>query len=186
MALRALLLPLAVLLVAAPAAAQPDSTRTVVIYHEEAPAERPPNRGWLGSGPGTSSGGLGFAGHLTLTRNGHVLSLRSAASFSLLGELVCAVWGPEPECSVSVVDGGVLYGRALVDTPKAFVSVGVGAGVVDAVGRDRPVSWAVPIEVQARRSVTPWLGLGVYGFGSVNGTRPFGGVAFSVQVGEMR
>ena len=185
-----LLLPLAALLAAGPALAQPapapDSAWAAAVRLSEAPPVRSADRAWLGSGMGVTSGGLGMAGGLTYTRAGHVLSLRGAMSVNPLAEVFCFLGAPETDCPPSMMDGGLLYGRALVDTPDAFVSVGAGVGAAQAIREGAPVTFAVPVEVQAQRVVAPWLGLGVYGFASLNGTRSFGGIALSVQVGELR
>lgn len=164
-------LALLLLALAAPAAmAQPDP--------------KPPasERVWYAAGVGAASGGTGLAAHWTLVTGRHAFSLRSALSFSLLGELVGAIIGRD---GGSAYDFGLLYGRPLVDTQQTFVSVGAGVGLVQRMRDEGPAALGLPLEVQATARLTSWFGIGVYGFGNVNRMRSFGGVALALQVGQL-
>ena len=156
---------------------------------ESGPAEavRPAERVWYGGGAGLTVVGVGAVSHLTYTRGRHAVSLRSAVSADLVAALTCATGTSETSpCPVVVLDLGVVYARPLVDAGGTWVSVGAGLGGAATLAEDGPGGFAIPPEVQARQRLTSWLGVGLYGFGSVNGQRSFVGGAFEVVVGDLR
>ena len=173
-----LLAALASVGVASAQPAPPDSSGTS--------GSRPPERAWYGGGLGLSGVGVGGASHLTYVRGRHAVSLRTAVSADLLAVLSCAADGSEAPCPVFVVDLGLVYSRPLVDAPGTFVSVGAGLGAAATLAEDGPAGLAIPLEAQAHQRLTSWLGVELYGFGSLNGQRSFAGVAVGVVVGDLR
>lgn len=123
----------------------------------------------------------------------HVFSLRTAAVTELFGD--------------TAGDLGVLYGRATTG-PNGHASFGIGLAAVfvdytpddldlcglfgdpddcSEDGRNESVrAVGVPLEVQLFWRPLAFVGLGVYGFANLNPEAPFAGVAFGLQLGDLR
>ncbi|MBS1914152.1 MAG: hypothetical protein JST22_19345 [Bacteroidetes bacterium] len=141
-----------------------------------------PSRIWGTAGLGYSS--LGFiSGAVTASyQAGHnILSLRGTENSD--GLFNDDYW-----------DIGLLYGYG-TEQQDYDISVGLGVAVVGGseghglFGGERttlPTVFGLPFEARAFWHITNWLGLGVYGFANVNGTRSWVGATASLEIGSLR
>ena len=91
-------------------------------------------------------------------------------------------------------DTGLLYGRGT--RTRAFETwAAVGVGLADGTrssgslfGQNDPLSSVVGVPLEAHLTWTPanWFGVGLYGFGDVNHSQSFGGVALGVELGLLK
>ncbi len=146
----------------------------------DAAAQGNPSAYWLTAGLGLGSrGGAGAIGG-TYQFGGNLLTLRGAGTIALSGD---ELW-----------DVGLLYGRA-TRPGVVHLSLAVGVALVGGVRREGslfdpqeriPATIGLPLEIHASLRLLPLLGVGLYGFGNLNGEEPFAGVAAAVQIGRLR
>jgi hypothetical protein len=141
---------------------------------------RPPTY-WLNGGIGVSRrGAAGIVGG-SYQFGGNLLSARGAGTVAVFGD---ELW-----------DLGLLYGRA-TRPGVVHLSLAAGVGIVGGVRpaggsifdpQERiPTTVTLPIELQLFFRPTGILGVGVYGFASLNEEESFGGAAAAVQIGRLR
>jgi len=116
----------------------------------------------------------------------HLFSLRYAHSYEI------NILGPSP--SNEVLDIGVLYG-IIAKNEIGFASVSAGLGGVKGIKRvsagpteyigESVFTTGVPLEAQLFWNPVSFFGLGLYAFANANLERPFGGVLFCVQAGNL-
>ena len=83
-----------------------------------------------------------------------------------------------------VVDYGILAGVGSSPGGPVHVSVALGVGAV-ADGFEG-TKFTVPLEVQMFWRFAKFMGIGVYGFASVNDAESFGGATFALEFGKLR
>lgn len=145
---------------------------------QEGATEGPSDRWWLtaGLGPGSEAFAGVVGADIALDR--HLFSLRGTATADVLGP---GYW-----------DVGLLYGRtARWDRWAAGASVGlgiVGGDRSSGLGGSEPLGTHLGVPVAARMSWYPasFAGLGAYLFGNFNAEQTFGGMALTVELGELR
>lgn len=148
---------------------------------EQAPVTRRDTY-WLGAGLGVGSEDFGGNLNASYQFGANLISFRVASSAGLFHD--------------ESTDFALLYGRATrgaEDRHLLSAALGVamvdgceGGGVLSGGCRDVSTVVGLPLELQAFWRPGKVVGLGLYGFANLNGTRSFAGVTVSLQVGRLR
>jgi hypothetical protein len=131
---------------------------------------------WMGGGYGRAAAGQfesaeeAFTFNVSAQRGHLLLSSRIAAVSSSIFD---TTW-----------DLGLLAG--LASSPAGPIHVGAGLGLGYAEPTPGRGVFTVPGELQVFWRVTRFLGLGLYGFATLNGTDSFGGATLAFQLGRLR
>jgi hypothetical protein len=146
--------------------------------HAQAPAIKAAPRFtlWLGGGYGR-----GAAGQFEGAEEAFTVNVSAQRGHLLVSSRVAAV-------SSSIFDTswdlGLLAG--LASSPGRPIHLGAGLGVGYAEPTASRGVFTVPVELQAFWRATRFVGVGLYGFATLNGTDSFGGAALAFQVGRLR
>jgi hypothetical protein len=146
--------------------------------HAQAPATRAAPRVtlWMGGGYGRGAAEQ-FAG----AEEAFVVNLSAQRGHLLLSSRVAAV-------SSSIFDTswdlGLLAGLASAGRHPIHVGAGLGLGYAEPMPGKGVVT--VPAELQVFWRPTAVVGVGLYGFATLNSTDSFGGAALAFQVGRLR
>jgi len=136
---------------------------------------------WLGVGLGVGSEDAAGSINGSYQFGASVISLRAGVTA-----------GPYDD---GFIDYAVLYGRATRPAGKKYhASAGLGIGLLDGCEREGGLSdcsgvstvLGLPLELQASWRPGSLVGLALYGFANLNGTRSIAGLTLGLQVGRLR
>jgi hypothetical protein len=147
-----------------------------------------------------ASGGLGFAAphrgaavlSISTQFDDHRISLRAAgvAEFEIFGNYPIE----------GGMDYGILYGRSFT-TNKISCSVNAGVSLVRGIRRGKFLSHdffsdqyevidyttaGIPVEFDFIGVIAPFFGLGLEAFGNINKEQSFGGILFTIHIGQLK
>jgi hypothetical protein len=149
----------------------------VSTMHAQAPAPKASQLTfWMGGGYGRAA-----AGQFDSAEEAFTLNVSAQRGRFLLSSRIAAV-------SSSIFDTtwdlGLLAG--LATSPAGPIHVGAGLGLGYAEPTPSRGVFTVPAELQVFWRATRFLGLGLYGFATFNGTDSFGGATLAFQLGRLR
>jgi hypothetical protein len=131
---------------------------------------------WIGGGYGR-----GVAGQFEGAEEAFTVNVSAQQGHLLLSSRIAAV-------SSSIFDTswdlGLLAGLASSPTGPIHMGAGLGLGYAEPTA-SRGV-FTVPVELQLFWRATRFVGVGLYGFATLNGTDSFGGAALAFQLGRLR
>ena len=145
--------------------------------HAQAPATTgSPFTVWLGGGYGRAG-----AAEFEFTEEAFTFNVSAQRGHLLLSTRVAAVSSSIFDTSW---DWGLLAG--LASSPGRPIHLGAGLGLGYAEPTNRDGLFTVPAELQVFWRATRYLGLGLYGFATLNGSNSFGGATLAFQLGRLR
>jgi hypothetical protein len=131
---------------------------------------------WMGGGYGRGTGSQFESAEEAFTVN-----LSAQRGHLLLSSRVAAVSSSIFDTSWDV---GLLAGLASSATGPIHVGAGLGIGYAEPTPSNGV--FTVPGELQVFWRATGFLGVGLYGFATLNGTDSFGGATLAFQLGRLR
>ena len=131
---------------------------------------------WIGGGYG-----LGAAGQYESLEEAFTLNVSAQQGHLLLSTRIAAVTSSIYDASW---DWGLLAGLASSPAGPFHVGAALGLGYAEATPSEGV--FTVPWELQVFWRPTGFVGVGLYGFATLNGTESFGGATLAFQLGRLR
>jgi hypothetical protein len=131
---------------------------------------------WFGGGYG-----LGAAGQYESLEEAFTLNVSAQQGHLLLSTRIAAVTSSIYDASW---DWGLLAGVASSRAGPIHVGTALGLGYAEATPSEGV--FTVPWELQLFWRPTGFVGVGLYGFATLNGTESFGGATLAFQLGRLR
>ncbi|MEL7833681.1 hypothetical protein [Fodinibius sp. Rm-B-1B1-1] len=134
---------------------------------------------WVEGGPSLTTLGTGLQAGLMADYNNHLFSISTTSTDFDFG---AETW------DIALIYGRSMSYRAFYLSAGTGVAVIGGSGYSDLLGKGtkKSVDTSIGFPLRGQLSWQPisFMALGIYGFANVNTEQPFGGIGFSLRVGQ--